>query len=161
MQEFTLDRSGWDAFWERWDDAVRQIPGMKAAVLEGAGDRVREAVRDAVDASGLNDRRGRVKLWQDRHVGSRGGYVAVRADSVMVTAGPRDRQTLNAGALTNYLTSGHRVRQPSGRAKRYVSRARMTRVRGYDFYKTATAQAERIALEAAQDFLDRIGGTLG
>lgn len=160
MQEFTLDRAGWDAFWARWSEAMAQVPGMRAAVLEEAGDRARDAVRDAIDASGLNDRRGRVKLWQNRHVGSKGGYAAVRADSVMVTAGPRDRQVLNAGALTNYLTNGHKARQPSGRAKRYVPRAGMTRVRGYGFYKTAAAQAERIALEAAQAYLDRIGGML-
>lgn len=160
MQDFTVDHTGWDAFWVQWSKAMGQIPGLKAAVLEEAGDAARDAVRDAVDASGLNDRRGRVKLWQNRHVGSKGGYVAVRPDSVEVTAGPRDRQVLNAGALTNYLTSGHQTRKPTGRNKRYVPQARMTKTRGYSFYKTAAVQAKRIALEAARDYLDRIGGML-
>lgn len=156
MQEFTVDTGDWKAFWNRWQDTVEQLPGLKEAMLEKLGGRVQREVREAVDRSGLNDARGRVKLWQNPHVGSGLGYVAVRADSVEVAAGYRDRQRLNAGALTNFLTSGHKVRGPSGRAKRYQPRARMTRVKGYDFYAKAQAEAEKIAVQEAEAFLERL-----
>lgn len=156
MQEYWIDTGEWKAFWDRWRDTVDQLPGLKKAMLEKIGGRVQGEVWGDVDRSGLNDSRGRVKRWQNPHVGTRNGYVAVRPDSVETAAGYQDRQRLNAGALTNFLSSGHRVRGPSGRAKRYQPRARMTRVKGYDFYAKAQAEAEKIAVQEAEDFLRRL-----
>ena len=96
MQEFTIDTGGWKAFWDRWQETINQLPGLKEVMLERLGGRVQGEVRQAVDRSGLHDSRGRVKRWQNPHVGSGRGYVAVRADSVEVAAGYRDRQRLNA-----------------------------------------------------------------
>lgn len=156
MQEFMIDTGDWKAFWNRWRDTIDRLPGLKEAMLEKLGGRVQGEVRGAVDRSGLNDSRGRVKRWQNPHVGSGLGYVAVRADSVEVAAGYRDRQRLNAGALTNFLTSGHKVRGPSGRAERYQPRARRSRVKGLDFYGKAQAEAEKIAVQEAEGFLRRL-----
>lgn len=156
MQEFSIDTGEWTAFWNRWQETIDRVPGMKEAMLEKIGGRVQREVHMAVDRSGLNDARGRVKRWQNPHVGSRSGYVAVRADSVEVAAGYKDRQRLNAGALTNFLSSGHKVRGPSGRSKHYQPRARMTRVKGYDFYAKAQAEAEKIAVQEAETFLERL-----
>jgi hypothetical protein len=156
MQEFEINTSQWTAFWKRWQETIDQLPGLKEAMLEKLGGRVQGEVRGAVDRSGLNDSRGRVKRWQNPHVGSGLGYVAVRADSVEAAAGYRDRQRLNAGALTNFLSSGHKVRGPSGRAESYQPRARMTRVKGYDFYAKAQAEAEKIAVQEAEAFLERL-----
>ncbi|MDY3906601.1 MAG: hypothetical protein SOZ47_07345 [Lawsonibacter sp.] len=156
MQEFLVDTSEWYSFWRDWEQKIKQIPGMKEAMLERAGSAVRLDVQRAIDRSGVNDRTGRVKLWQNRHIGDKLGYVAVRADSVEVMSGGGNRKPLNAGALTNYLTSGHKVRGPSGRNKRYRPRATMTRVPGFSFYKTASYGAEKIALEAAKQFLDQL-----
>lgn len=154
MQEFEINTNQWNTFWKRWQETIDSIPGMKEEMLERIGESVRDTVRANIDASGLNDSRGRVKRWQNWHKGDGLGYVAVRADSVEVAAGNRDRQRLNAGALTNYLTSGHKTRMPSGRAKRYQPRARMTRVKGLDFYRKAHAEAEKIALQEAEAFLE-------
>lgn len=159
MQEFLVDTGDWKAFWNRWRDTIDRLPGLKEAMLEKLGGQVQGEVRGAVDRSGLNDSRGRVKRWQNPHVGSGLGYVAVRADSVEVAAGYRDRQKLNAGALTNFLSSGHKVRGPSGRAERYQPRARMTRVKGLDFYGKARAEAEKIVVQEAEGFLRRLTGS--
>lgn len=157
MQEFIVDTGAWRSFWEKWRDTVNAIPGMKEVMLERAGREVRDEVRRAINASGLNDRRyGRVKQWQGPHMGSGRGYVAVRPDSVLVMSGGGTRTPLNAGALTNYLTFGHKVRGPSGRWKRYVNRAEKTRVKGFRFYKTAGNQAEKIAIQAAEEFLNSL-----
>ncbi len=157
MQELTMDTGGWSAFWEKWRDTVNAIPGMKEALLERTGRELREEVRRAVDASGLDDHRyGRIKQWQGPHMGSGRGYVAVRPESVMVQSGGGNKTPLNAGALTNYLTSGHKVRGPSGRWKRYVSRAEKSRVKGFGFYKSAGDRAEQIAIQAAEEFLNSL-----
>lgn len=159
MQEFMVDTGDWKTFWERWRDTVAQIPGLKEQMLETIGERIRAEVTNDVEPSGIKDRRGRVKLWQQWFIGSKKGYTAVRAVSEDVPAGYRKRTTgipmgtMNAGALTNFLVSGHRVRGPSGRAKRYQPRARMTRIKGHDFYTKAQAEAEKIAMQEAEAML--------
>lgn len=162
MQQFSIDVSGWREFWSRWEDAIKEIPGLKERVLEEAGEDIRDAVRYSIFQSGLDDsRHGRVKKWQNPHVGSGKGYVAVRPDSVIVMSGGGAKKPLNAGALTNYLTSGHRVRGPSGRSKRYVPRARMTRVPGYEFYKNAAGDMAQISVQAAKKFLQEVREVMG
>jgi hypothetical protein len=160
MQETELNSEHWEAFLRRWENTIEQIPGMKEAMLQQVGTRVRAEVRNEIDRAGVKDRAGRVKMWQNRYVGSGLGYVAVRSESVEVTAGPKGRQVLNAGALTNFLTSGHKVRQPSGRSRRYVPRAKMARVKEYGFYKQANTQAEKIGIQEAEEFLNRFKVTL-
>ena len=64
MQEFTVDAGDWKAFWERWRDTIDRLPGLKEAMLEKIGGRVRGEVREAVDRSGLNGSKGRVKRYQ-------------------------------------------------------------------------------------------------
>lgn len=158
MQEMFLDTQNWDAFWAEWKDVIKSVPGLKEEMLESIGARAQQELLSAIDRSGLNDRRGRVKSWQNPHIGSGKGYVAIRADSGETTGGYEGGETVAIGALTNYLTVGHRVRPPSGRNKRYVPKARMSRVRGFGFYKTAAGQSNKIAVEEAEKFLKRLGG---
>lgn len=153
MQGSMIDTGEWEAFWKRWGDTIDQLPGMKEQLLKQVGAQVAGKVRSAVGSTGVNDARGRVKSWQNPHLGSGRGYVATRSDSKKVPAGHLHRQELNAGALTNFLVSGHKIRYPAGRAKRYVPRLNVARVRGHDFYKQAKAEATRIALREAEDFL--------
>lgn len=156
MQESFVDMAEWTAFWKNWDETLKKLPDMKAEMLRRVGEDVQNEVRRMILISGVNDSHGRVRSWQNPHVGSGLGYVAVRSDSVEVQSGGGGRKPINAGAITNFLTSGHRVRTPSGRAKRYVPRARMARVPGARFYKTAGASTVKIALEAAEAYLQEI-----
>lgn len=169
MQEFMVDTGDWKTFWERWRNTVDQIPGLKEELLERVGVRVQTEVHTAIEASGIHDSRGRVKRWQNPHKGSGLGYVAIRADSVKVPAGYRRKsdgsqsEELNAGALTNFLTSGHKIRSPSGRAKRkYKPRIYMdplsggTGVRGRGFYAKAKEKAESIARQEADSILQKL-----
>lgn len=160
MQETEFDLHEWKDFLERLDKSIKQVPNLKKNMLEQVGSELEDAVRRQIEASGLNDRRGRVRSWQNSHIGSGLGYVAIRSDSVEVQSGGGNRQRLNAGALTNFLTSGHKVRGPSGRSKRYVPRARMARVPGFGFYKNTSSEAEKIALYAANEFLEKIKESL-
>lgn len=156
MQENRIDLSEWTEFWRQWDQTIKKLPGMKEDMLEKAGDEISEEVRRTILTTGINDVHGRVRTWQNWHVGSGAGYVAVRSDSIDVMSGGGGHNLLNAGALTNFLTSGHRIRLPSGRAKRYLPRARMTYVPGAEFYRKAGSRAVRIALDAANAYLKNV-----
>lgn len=156
MDKITVDTGSWKEFWGRWQDTITKMPDLKQQMLQEIGDRVRSAVRHSVEPSGIHDPKGRIKYFQQQYIGSGKGYTAVRSESTKVPAGYKHTQVLNAGALTNFLASGHKVRPPSGRAKRYVPHARMTRVRGHDFYKMAQDEAEKIAVQEAEAFLRRL-----
>ncbi|MEG2177207.1 MAG: hypothetical protein RRY97_10065 [Oscillibacter sp.] len=150
MQEHFLEATAWAGFWSQWGETLARVPGMKEEMLRRVGNRMQEELQGAIGSSGLHDSRGRVAAWQNPHLGSGGGYVAIRADSVEVAAGGNHRQRLNAGALTNFLTSGHRVRGPSGRTERYQPRGTMARVPGYHFYQATAERVEAIAAQEAK-----------
>ena len=82
-------------------------------------------------------------------VGSGGGYAAIR---------PVDTSTgdNSPGAITNYLESGHKIRRPSGLARRYRSRIRKAYVDGYHFYQKAETRVEAKAIKLAQEFADKL-----
>ena len=68
----TVDTSGIDDLRESWDRLVRQFPDTKRALLERLAPQMLQAVRRAVGGSG------KVAGWQEPHMGSGGGYAAVR-----------------------------------------------------------------------------------
>ena len=136
--------------------AGQKVPELKKEMLTRAGGKLTEEVRRSIRSSGLNDRHGRVQSWQNPHVGTSVGYVAVRADSVQVAAGGSRSQRVNAGALTNWLTNDRKVRGPSGRSKRYRPAGRMAIIKGRKFYATAAESAQRIAEGEARQMLDQL-----
>ena len=47
MQEFTIDTGGWKAFWDRWQETINQLPGLKEVMLERLGGRLLPFRRNA------------------------------------------------------------------------------------------------------------------
>jgi hypothetical protein len=120
---------------------------------------IQAEVRGNIDGSGIRDTSGRAKGWQRGHVGSGGGYAAVRPAGRKEGGGSGPN---SAGAITSYLEAGHRVRPPSGNAKRLrKGRAKQLYVKSHHFYRDAHDQAQRIAVEAAnayaEAFVERLG----
>lgn len=148
-----IDLSALNGLVEDFDDLLRQFPAERRSLMETVGEKIREIVVSQIDASGLNDAAGNVKRWQIVSIGSGGGYVAVRpaGEKEGVPAG-KD----GPAAVTGYLNRGHRVRRPSGKAKRYRPRIRVVQTRAFPFYEASQAPAEAAALREAQAFVDRI-----
>ena len=89
-----------------------ELRAIKEEVLTFAGNQMLEEVRNQIDSSGIQDLNGRVKSWQELHVGSGLGYAAVRATDA--SGGVN-----SPGAITTYLERGHKTRNPAKRAKAY------------------------------------------
>ena len=70
MQSIELD--GLDRLLDGWESLQRDFPGMKRELLEELGRSLLEDVRSEIGGGG------QVQGWQERYVGSRNGYVAVR-----------------------------------------------------------------------------------
>ena len=147
----TFDMQQWDKFWEYWEDFIEEWPEVKRFALLTMGSSVLKEVQDQVVRQGVNDSRGRIRRWQDMRVGSHNGYVAVSPVSEDVAV-IKDGKT-TARDITRYVDQGHTIRSPSGTAARYTPRIKSGRtyVPGRRFYSWARMDAQKIALEAADE----------
>jgi hypothetical protein len=136
-----------------FEHILREIPGARRRMHEEIGTAVLAEVRDNITSTGVRDTRGRIKGYQEHFVGSGGGYAAVRA-----VQGTGSKGSSNSpGAITNYLENGHKIRKPSGTAKRRrKGRAKKPYVDGYGFYEAARNNAEPVALAAAERYVDSV-----
>lgn len=151
--ESGIDTSKWDAFWARWGSVIAQVPDAKRRMLEEIGGQLTESVRRQIIARGVNDQYGRVQSWQESRVGTGRGYVAVspaKGNTIV------SNSSATAGAVTNYLETGHPIREPSGRSRRYRPEIHTTRVRAFGFYRAAQPDAEKIGQSAAEAFMQRL-----
>lgn len=140
-----------------FEHLLREIPEGRRRLHDEIGAAILEDVRANITSSGINDSRGRIRGYQEHYVGSGGGYAAVRAVKGMGPSGYDD----SPGAITNYLENGHRIRQPSGTAKRRrKGRAKKPYVDGFHFYAAAERNAEIVALAAAEKFADSLADLL-
>lgn len=127
-------------------EAVQQTPEIKRDVLTELGQQLLAQVRSNIGGTG------KVQRWQHMHLGSGGGYVAIHP-----AENTTDEYGLAVGAITNAIDSGHKIRPPSGKAKRYTPRIRKAQVPGRQMYaktnpETAVDQAAAtLALRLAQN----------
>lgn len=138
---------------ERLQGLAAEFRAVREQLLDQAGNQLEQALDRSITASGLRDIHGKVRSWQETKKGSGGGYVALR---------PRAGETgpNSPGAITNYLESGHKVRFPSGRAKRYRPEVHMARARAFKFYADTQPVAEEMAREMAQSVERRLAAYL-
>lgn len=150
----SVDLMGLDKLDEDFQKLLDEIPEARRNMHERIANAVQNEVRAQIDTSGINDSSGKIKDWQEGRVGSGGGYAAVSPVKGQTGAN-------SPGAITNYLENGHRVRQPSGNAKRIRrGRAKNAYVNGYHFYQSARNRAEAIAISEAEKYADEIAKKL-
>lgn len=154
-----IDIRGMDEFDRALSDLLEEFPEMRRELHEKLAELAKKEVDAAIDASGnpkKMESTGEVKRWQVKHVGSGGGYAAVRAASEKEGGGTGPK---SAGAITNYLESGHKIRPSSGQTRRR-GRARVVYVNGYHFYQTARSSFEAKAIRLAEQFSDKLADRL-
>ena len=121
------------AFAQKLDNVLPRLRNARRAALEDAGEEMLASVRGRIGGTG------KVQRWQEKHMGSGGGYVAVRPE-----AKTYDGHGNAVGYVTNAIEGGHRVRTGSG-----PSRARMQRVPGKWMYRGT--DSTQIAAEARDE----------
>lgn len=125
------------------ENSGEQLHEIRRQALDEAGDKLLGAVRGKIGGTG------KVQSWQQKHLGSGGGYVAVRP-----AAKTYDRSGETVGYVTNAIEGGHKVRTGRG-----PSRAKMQRVPGKRMYgRTNPAQ---IAAEVRDQIARGIQDVLG
>ena len=115
------------------ESSCETLQEVRRAALDKAGGKLLRAVRSRIGGTG------KVQSWQEKHLGSGGGYTAVRP-----AAKTYDRAGDAVGYVTNAIEGGHRVRTGRG-----PSRARMQRVPGKWMYRGT--DPTQIAAEARDE----------
>ena len=126
----SIDDAGLQQLEQKFDAVMKKFPQERRALHERIGDMERAEVTGDIAGSGMKST-GTVEGWQQKYVGSGGGYAAVRAIKGSGNNGP--------GAVTNYLENGHKIRASGGAAQRYKPRVHTAYVNGYHFYAAAKA----------------------
>lgn len=137
----SLDATALDRILASWDRLLETFPDKKRALLESLGVQLLEDVRGHIGGTGT------VQDWQERYIGSKNGYVAVRpkADTYKVTAGGK---RYAVGHVTNAIENGHKHRRPSQTRRpgyRYKARINVPAVAGKHFYAQTRSQLNSLA----------------
>ena len=148
MQPIQIDSSDLSKLDKRFAQAAGAAKGIKREVLGDVGERLLTQVRSRIEGTG------KVQRWQEKYLGSGGGYTAVRAK-----AKTYDEKGYAVGYVTNAIESGHMARGPSGKAKRYVPRVHKTRIPGKGMY--AAVNAETVASQAADELTRKLTENMG
>lgn len=151
----------------------RELPEARRELHDRLADMLKKEVDEAIDSSGLNDSRGKIKNWQEPRVGSKGAYAAIRPLKGRGLVGNN-----SPGAITNYLENGHKTRESLADREERLEMQRKRRlekqgrhkgrflkkntivldkrrwVPGYIFYGTASNSAEAKAISIAEEFVD-------
>ena len=142
----SIEMSDLDRLIESWEALLRDYPGMKRELLEELGKQLLDDVRGEIGGSGT------VQGWQERYIGSKNGYTAIRAKAktYKVTAGGKQYAV---GYVTNAIENGHKHRKPSQQkwdGYRYRGRIHVPAVPGKHFYAAVRSTLGNVGQQEVQ-----------
>lgn len=150
MQEINIDAAELDRLVERLAQSPEIIREAKRRAFESASPKLLALVQAQIGGTG------RVKSWQGKYVGSRGGYAAVRPRA-RTWIETKQAKRYAVGYVTNAVNSGHRKRgrgtYQDKRLKSYKTISQADWVGGRHFYEAAQEQAAPVAQEAAEEIV--------
>lgn len=133
---------------KRLENLLKEFPEKRKDLHDNLADLIKNKVDSEISKS-VNDSYMKIRKWQGKYVGSKGGYAAVRAVDTSVGKN-------SPGAITNYLEGGHKIRKPEGKNKYYKSRVKKIYVDGFHFYENSSKQIESEAISMIENFIDDI-----
>ena len=140
MNEFKFDELSALAY--RFKDTADSARDELRKFHEELAADMQKTVRANITGVGITDNHGKVRGWQEKYVGSYGGYAAVRPRK-STEAEKENKSASSPGAITNYLENGTPM---------YV---------GFYFYRLSKRQEYAKAKRAAEKLRDRIVKRLG
>lgn len=126
----SVEMTGIDELIDSFEALLRDYPDIKGDLLEELAGRILADVKWGIAGTG------QVQSWQDKHVGSGKGYVAVRPKANTYKTTPGGKQYA-VGYVTNAIENGHQHRRPSAVKEQgyyYKPRIKVAAVPGKLFY---------------------------
>lgn len=156
----TVDTSGLDRLLKSWEQLLKEFPEAKRQALEQMGRDLLLNVQEEIGGSG------KVAGWQAPHLGSGGGYVAIRAKANEYQT-TKSGKRYAVGLITNAIEGGHRHGGPRESGKpgyRHRSRIQVAAVPGRWMYQTVREQLGNMGQaemdELLQTIIDGLEGEL-
>lgn len=135
MITVTVDASEVTRLAELLEESPQVIASAKQAAIFAAAPKMKAIVDEEIGGTG------KVRNWQEQHIGSAGFYAAVRPRKQTWTEATRKKGNRYAvGYVTNAINSGHRAPHAQFAYKS---------VRGKFFYQRASAKLGKVAEDAA------------
>ena len=152
----SVQMDGVDQLLTSWDALQREFPAMKRDLLEDLGKQMLSGVQSKIPGTGT------VRGWQERYIGSKNGYVAVRPKSktYKTTAGGKKYAV---GYVTNAIEGGHKHRRPSQTPRegyKYRARINVPAVPGLHFYASVRSQLSGMGAEQLQALAAEVAARL-
>lgn len=145
----SVDTRDIDHLIDSWNALLKRFPDGKQKALESIGRDLLLNVRDEIGGSG------KVAGWQEPHMGSGGGYVAVRAKAKTYQT-TKNGNRYAVGYITNAIEGGHQTggQRPGPKADgyRYRPRYKKAAVPGRWFYDIVRRQMDGMS----QDEMDEL-----
>ena len=151
MQEVRIDKTELDRLVERLAQSPEVLREAKRQAFEAAAPRLLALVQTQIGGSG------RVMSWQEKFVGSKGGYSAVRPKAKTWIETKKEKKRYAVGYVTNAINSGHwkrgRGTYQDKRLRGYRTGKSADRVEGKNFYENAQTLSAPVAREAAEEIV--------
>lgn len=142
----SIECSDLDRLVDSWEALLKDFPGMKQELLEELGRDLLTDVRGKIGGTGT------VQEWQDRYLGSKNGYVAIRARANTFKVTPGGKRYA-VGYVTNAIENGHKHRRPSQQKQdgyRYRPRINVPAVPGKHFYAAVRGRIGSVGRQEVQ-----------
>ena len=152
----SVEMTGIDELIDNFDALLRDYPELKGDLLEQLAGKLLGDVQGAIGGSG------QVQGWQDKHVGSGKGYVAVRPKANTYKTTPGGKQYA-VGYVSNAIENGHRHRKPSGVRKDgyyYKPRIKTPAVPGKHFYAGTRSRLQAEGAETVRQLATIVAARL-
>ena len=152
----TVDTRDLDRLMESWDKLLKEFPAKRREFLERMGRQLLADVRREIGGEG------KVARWQQAHMGSGGGYVAVRPKAKTYKTTPGGKKYA-VGYVTNAIEGGHKHRRPSQQKRdgyKYRARINVPAVPGLHFYASVRSQLSGMGAEQLQALAAEVAARL-
>ena len=133
-------------------ELIQEIPERRRELHERLSEQMQKELVGAI-GSLTKTSSGDLASWQERTVGSRGGYAAVRP-----MKGKEGKYAY--GYITNAVESGRVIRKPTVQRKGYRARVKARYVLGLGFYKRTRLKLEKMAIDEANRMIEEIAKAL-
>lgn len=152
----SVQMDGLDRILNSWDALQREFPAMKRDLLEDLGEQMLSGVQSKIPGTGT------VRGWQERYIGSKSGYVAVRPKAKTYKTTPGGKKYA-VGYVTNAIEGGHKHRRPSQTPRegyKYRARINVPAVPGLHFYASVRSQLSGMGAEQLQALAAEVAARL-
>lgn len=147
--EVGIDSGELEKLVSKLDTLEKDFPARRRDFVESVGRKLYQALRSRMGG-------GKVAGWQGVFYGSKGGWAAIRPHA-KVYQETKTGKRYAVGYITGAIEGGHKVRDPSGTAKRYRPAIRVGRnVPGKYYYRDTRAGMEQMVLQEAQALVEQM-----